>query len=738
MSIQNNNLPDNPNIEVIKAKQTGLFTNYIYKAIPLAFDESMSYYETLCGLLNYLKNTILPTLNNNADAVSELQNLYIELKTYVDNYFTNLDVQDEINNKLDEMVDDGSLTNLIKNYVDPIYQEYENSINNTVSQQNSRITSVENELTSIASGSPIPVSSTSDMTDTTKIYLNTTNGKWYYYDGDSWEIGGTYQSTGLADNSVFTQNLENNIQNRIKENVNYQEITTYTDNIGVYMKKNGTTAPSTSWNNIIIDVKENDKIKINSKINTSTEYTYILLLNDNVVSLGDKMNEEASTDYEKTLVIPSGVNKLSINYLNNYEKNINFLNVIDTIEIKDTEDKILDIVAPFEPIAPIETGNSYITVNKSNKTISFTANPGLIYKKYDITNLENIILKFKNKSNNTIYNTIITDVNGTVLFIDNYCANLSNDAEITKKIYNVTNGKYLYIQNSTNRMLDIYKRNYLNNNINNKYTNFAIKQVERRCTNLEKQNPFEWSAFDKTYFCFVIDDCNSYFPKAVEIFENNNVPLSSATLINKLNNVYTTYTPSNTKTVKQLLQDMVSNGGEVLAHYTGNLAPAGTHDTQSTHYLTSDKDWVERTRDVKMTLEENGFDVRGIITADSTITRTSTGQKYCSLYFDYSDTLGTSPNFYLGRRKFFLSNDMQTMEQAKAYIDECCQTPGFYPFCFHGTRQDEPLINENDLNELLTYINNKGSSTCVCTTYSYAIDNFGSTVLNERLKEIEN
>ena len=106
----NDNLP---NIEVIKAKKTGLFTNYIFKAIPLAFDESMSYYETLCGLLNYLKNTVIPTVNNNADAVIELQTLYEELKTYVDNYFENLDVQEEINNKLDKMVEDGVFDEII-------------------------------------------------------------------------------------------------------------------------------------------------------------------------------------------------------------------------------------------------------------------------------------------------------------------------------------------------------------------------------------------------------------------------------------------------------------------------------------------------------------------------------------------------------------------------------------------------------------------------------------------------
>ena len=103
--------------EIEKIKPSGIFTNYIYKAIPLAFDESMSYYETLCALLDYLKNTIIPTVNNNADAVAELQNLYIELKTYVDDYFTNLDVQEEINNKLDAMAEDGTLQEIISNFL---------------------------------------------------------------------------------------------------------------------------------------------------------------------------------------------------------------------------------------------------------------------------------------------------------------------------------------------------------------------------------------------------------------------------------------------------------------------------------------------------------------------------------------------------------------------------------------------------------------------------------------------
>ena len=94
---------------VEKIKPSGIFTNYIYKAIPLAFDESMSYYETLCGVLSLLK-TQEEVVNNNADLLAELE-------LYVQNYFKNLDVQTEINNKLDEMAENGQLTNIIAQYL---------------------------------------------------------------------------------------------------------------------------------------------------------------------------------------------------------------------------------------------------------------------------------------------------------------------------------------------------------------------------------------------------------------------------------------------------------------------------------------------------------------------------------------------------------------------------------------------------------------------------------------------
>ena len=85
--------------------------------LPTSYVDSMTYYESLVWLCNYLSQTVIPAINNNGEAVTELQEKYIELKNYVDNYFENLDVQDEINNKLDEMAQSGELAEIIDAYL---------------------------------------------------------------------------------------------------------------------------------------------------------------------------------------------------------------------------------------------------------------------------------------------------------------------------------------------------------------------------------------------------------------------------------------------------------------------------------------------------------------------------------------------------------------------------------------------------------------------------------------------
>lgn len=86
-------------------------------AIPTSYMESMTYYEMLEWLCKYLSDTVIPAINSNAEAVKECQDLYLELKDYVDHYFDNLDIQAEVDAKLDDMAEQGQLTDIIAQYL---------------------------------------------------------------------------------------------------------------------------------------------------------------------------------------------------------------------------------------------------------------------------------------------------------------------------------------------------------------------------------------------------------------------------------------------------------------------------------------------------------------------------------------------------------------------------------------------------------------------------------------------
>ena len=112
--------------------------------LPSSYKESLTYEEQLLWMLNYIEKTLIPTINNNAQAVEELQTLYLELKSYVDSYFKNLDVQEQINKKLDEMAQDGTLAAIIEDYA-------------TIPELTTRITNAENEIDDLQLGiSTIP------------------------------------------------------------------------------------------------------------------------------------------------------------------------------------------------------------------------------------------------------------------------------------------------------------------------------------------------------------------------------------------------------------------------------------------------------------------------------------------------------------------------------------------------------------------------------------------------------
>lgn len=147
-------------------------------------------------------NQLVRTVNEQNETIADYIQQFIELRNYVEDYFDNLDVQEEINNKLDEMANNGTLGAIINNVVQPTIDEINSNYETFTSNINNEVQQISNLVNSAVDQTPTVVSDASDMTDTSKIYVLSTDGKWYYWDGASWTSGGTYQSTAISANSV--------------------------------------------------------------------------------------------------------------------------------------------------------------------------------------------------------------------------------------------------------------------------------------------------------------------------------------------------------------------------------------------------------------------------------------------------------------------------------------------------------------------------------------------------------
>lgn len=75
-------------------------------AIPESIIHSLSYEQQLLRLIKFLKTTVIPAIDGNTTAIKEIEE-----------WIKNLDLQDEVNNKLDEMAESGELEEIISVYL---------------------------------------------------------------------------------------------------------------------------------------------------------------------------------------------------------------------------------------------------------------------------------------------------------------------------------------------------------------------------------------------------------------------------------------------------------------------------------------------------------------------------------------------------------------------------------------------------------------------------------------------
>mgnify|MGYP002797145431 FL=1 len=130
------------------------------------------------------------------DGSVNLQNQYVELYTFVKDFFTNLDLQEEVNAWMNQALEDGTLGNMISSIL-------------------------------IGGFSPVIVNSTEDMTNKEKMYVLSSNGHIYYYNQsefvDSGLIYGESSNTIISSLIVINSDNYQNYSdaNNLKQNLIY-------------------------------------------------------------------------------------------------------------------------------------------------------------------------------------------------------------------------------------------------------------------------------------------------------------------------------------------------------------------------------------------------------------------------------------------------------------------------------------------------------------------------------------
>lgn len=108
---------DNSKMKKVLEQLNSWCTKY-YPQVQSVYDDCAGY--TLQQLIYYLLGVVKECVDQvveNSDAFNTLEKEFVELKEFVDNYFDNLDVQEEINNKLEEMFNNGKLNDLLNLFI---------------------------------------------------------------------------------------------------------------------------------------------------------------------------------------------------------------------------------------------------------------------------------------------------------------------------------------------------------------------------------------------------------------------------------------------------------------------------------------------------------------------------------------------------------------------------------------------------------------------------------------------
>lgn len=158
--------------------------------------DAITNYELICKIVEYLNN-VINSQNKVLEDMTVLNQKFNDLKAYVDDYFSDLNLQTEVDNKLDAMVLDGTLAEIIN-------QEIFTELSNTVNEVKTDIGTM-NDLTTIKK-------------DTLVNAINSNNNN--YIDELRYKYSNNYEYFDLPVNVEFFNHIRI-LKDKYKGNYNY-------------------------------------------------------------------------------------------------------------------------------------------------------------------------------------------------------------------------------------------------------------------------------------------------------------------------------------------------------------------------------------------------------------------------------------------------------------------------------------------------------------------------------------
>lgn len=593
------------------------------------------------------------------------------------------------------------------------------------------------DVANISSGTPLFANSIANMTDTTRVYVNTADGFLYLYNTTSLVFEKTtrqYQSTGIANKSVSLGSLSASITSKLAEYViDYSEIPYQS---GFYYYLNGTLSTHASYSVKKIAVIPGDELLISCRAAASNG-AFLVMYDVNGVFMGydRRVIDTGSVSYkDEPVTVPQncfflGLTTFTVASNPIIVKKNKVIDIKQSLSLMDQSISYTEFMLNYQEM-------SYLVGNYSGDTGALSSLTSYSSKKIPVIPGDELLITCRAAASNGAFVVMFNSSNlfmGSVgKFVD------TGSKSYVDELFVVPDGCYYLglttFTVATNPLIikteemikhdgQIIKESNdailkLDNNLGDLVATdlfFDNTQLEERVIALEKHNDFAWKTYDQGYVVFIIDDGRTDLSTVFSIFQEYSVPLSVAIMSNTLNTILADSTTLRTK-----LQAIELSGGEVLSHSID-----GTVFTDTT----TDAEAEIKLRNSKKILTEAGFSINGFVKPGGTgaLATLAKFEHIVKKYYRYGFSSGSNIPYSTGRGSL-----NATLDSLKVSVNAAKVNKTRIVFTAHSLDSD---INEATLRGILDYINTTTGVTV--TTEKYLYDNFGTTKLEKRLTALE-